>query len=55
MFLLFIFYINRISYSGVKQIESEALCQWKDGFLTATSTVIAIAFDRKTGCVRTFM
>ena len=38
-----------ITYGAVKKIETDALSQWKDGFLKATSKVIAIAFDGQTG------
>ena len=38
-----------ISNCTAKGIENDALMMWKDGFLNATSKVIAITFD---GCSR---
>lgn len=39
----------RISHSVAKKIENEALMQWKDCFLNATSKVIALTFDSCNG------
>ena len=45
------FTISSMSHEAAKKIENEALMQWKDGFLKATSKVIAITFDGCTGLV----
>ena len=43
-----------ISNIKAKEMENEALVLWKDGFLNATSKVIAITFDGYSGLVLIF-